>query len=52
MSDNGYITSLVKDDCFSTSRKVLESKRKELKQPGKGNKVRDVSLTEQEEELL
>ena len=53
MSDNGYCASLVKDDCFSTSRKVLESKRKELKQQGKGNKEnRAESLTEEEEELL
>ena len=53
MQDCGYTRSLVKDDSFKTSRKVLESKRKELKLMGKGNKEnRAEPITEDEEDLL
>ena len=53
LDDLGYKFSLVKSREFSTSKKVLETRRRELKQLGKGNKpMKADCLTEAEEEKL
>ena len=53
LSDLGYPASLTKDDAFALSRKVLASKRKELKSLGKGNGDNKTdALSPTEEDLL
>ena len=49
----GFERSLVKDSAFQISKKVLESKRKELKQQGLGNRdLKAEQLTPDEEDIL
>lgn len=53
LRENGYKKSLVNDDVFATSKKVLEARRKELKAKGKGNKPNKAEpITGDEEEKL
>ena len=45
LKNNKVVVDLKRNDDFSHSRKVLEAKRKRLKQEGKGNKLAPSSLT-------
>lgn len=47
--NNKVAVDLKKNDTFSHSRKVLETKRKQLKQEGKGNKRNRAELIDTEE---
>ena len=53
LKENGYKQSLVTSDDFAGSRKVLETRRKELKGKGKGNKPNKADpITPDEEEKM
>ena len=53
LEELGYGYSIVTSQEFQTSKKVLEARRRELKQGGKGNHpFKADSLTEQDEERL
>ena len=51
LREHGATYSILKYSCFKTSRKILEGKAIELRQRGKGKKMKPDVITE-EEELL
>ncbi|XP_033725294.1 zinc finger MYM-type protein 3-like [Pecten maximus] len=53
LRENGYLVNILTSDLFSTSRQVLQSRRKELKQKGLGNRPNKAQpVSENEEEIL
>ncbi|XP_033730156.1 uncharacterized protein KIAA1958-like [Pecten maximus] len=53
LRENGYLVNILTSDLFSTSRQVLQSRRKELKQKGLGNRPNKAEpVSENEEEML
>ncbi|XP_033725157.1 uncharacterized protein LOC117315122 [Pecten maximus] len=53
LRENGYLVSILTSDLFSTSRQVLQSRRKELKQKVLGNRPNKAQpVSENEEEML
>ena len=53
LKENDYHVSIIKDRVFSTSRAVLEEKRKNLREHGKGRQPnKSNSLSENEVNIL
>jgi hypothetical protein len=53
LKKKGYSASIINDLVFEKTRKVLQSKQKQLKKQGKGNKPRaSVALTSEELKIL
>ncbi|XP_069109437.1 uncharacterized protein KIAA1958-like [Argopecten irradians] len=53
LRENGYSFNILTSDLFATSRQVLQSRRKELKQKGLGNRPNKAQpVSDNEEEML
>ena len=53
LKKQGYSASIINDLVFERTRKVLQSKQKQLKKQGKGNKLKaSVALTSEELKIL
>ena len=53
LKKQGYSARIIKDSVFEKTRKVLQSKQKQLKKQGKGNKPKaSVALTSEELKIL
>ena len=53
LKERSYFASIMNDLVFEKTRKVLQSKQKQLKKQGKGNKPKaSVALTKEELQIL